>query len=39
MPECEGGYCLALMAERLPVTAWKPVLIVCTEQDEWQVMH
>jgi len=33
------AYCLFLMAERFPVTAWKPVLIVCTEQELWQVMH
>jgi hypothetical protein len=32
-------YCLALMAARLPVTAWKPVLMVWTEHLEWQVMH
>ncbi len=32
-------HCLALIADRLPVTAWKPVLIVCTEHLEWQVMH
>jgi len=25
------NYCLARMAARLPVTAWKPVLMVCTE--------
>jgi hypothetical protein len=30
---------LALMADRFPVTAWKPVLMVCTEHEEWHVMH
>ena len=32
-------YCFALMTERLPVTAWKPVLIVWTEHLEWHVIH
>ena len=27
------------MAERFPVTAWKPVLMVRTEHLEWQVIH
>ena len=30
---------LARMADRFPVTAWKPVLMLCTEHLEWQVMH
>ena len=32
-------YCFALMTERFPVTAWKPVLIVWTEHLEWHVIH
>ena len=30
----QNNYCLALMAARLPVTAWKPVLMVWTEHLE-----
>ena len=29
----------ARMADRFPVTAWKPVLMDWTEHLEWQVMH
>merc|ERR1712061_890077 len=32
-------HCLLRMALRLPVTAWKPVLMVCTEHLEWHDMH
>lgn len=36
---CPPPHCLARLTERLPVTAWKPVLMVWTLQREWHDMH